>query len=271
MNLRTIHFFAFLLRKTRLLSLANYLLFIKSVINSRKPNKDFIAEHKDFTVPPASLAFDAYGDLSNKAYFDSGVAQAKIITGIINEHVKGDDIKVYEWGCGPARILRHIKPYLQSKSAGIYGTDYNRKSIEWCQGNLKGMTFALNELGPPLKFESDLFDCVYAISVFTHLSEAMHFAWIKELQRVVKPGGIMIITTHGALACQERLLPHEEKLYKAGKLVVRGDIEEGKKWFLTYHPDSFIRETLLEGCDVLSHTRFGNSVQDVWVVRNRKG
>jgi ubiquinone/menaquinone biosynthesis C-methylase UbiE len=50
---------------------------------------------------------------------------------------------------------------------------------------------------PPSELESDSFDLVYAISVFTHLDERMQFAWLGELQRVTKPTGYVLLTVHG--------------------------------------------------------------------------
>jgi hypothetical protein len=40
-------------------------------------------------------------------------------------------------------------------------------------------------------------DCIYAISVFTHLSAELQDLWMKELRRIVRPGGHLLITTHG--------------------------------------------------------------------------
>jgi len=43
---------------------------------------------------------------------------------------------------------------------------------------------------PPMSYEDNMFDFVYSISIFTHLPEDMQFAWLQELQRITKPGGI---------------------------------------------------------------------------------
>ena len=49
----------------------------------------------------------------------------------------------------------------------------------------------------PLAYADDTFDLVYALSVFTHLTEDLCEAWMDELYRIVKPGGAAIVTTHG--------------------------------------------------------------------------
>ena len=74
---------------------------------------------------------------------------------------------VLEIGCGTARVLRNLRWFSDMQ---LVGTDLNRKCIDWCRLNLKGIEFHVNDLNPPLKFaENDQFDFVYAQSVFTHI------------------------------------------------------------------------------------------------------
>jgi SAM-dependent methyltransferase len=50
---------------------------------------------------------------------------------------------------------------------------------------------------PPLQFADGAFDLVIVISVFTHLPRDYQDAWLAELQRVTRPGGVMLATAHG--------------------------------------------------------------------------
>jgi cyclopropane fatty-acyl-phospholipid synthase-like methyltransferase len=81
-----------------------------------------------------------------------------------------------------------------------------------------------------LPLEAELFDYVYAISIFTHLSERLHYSWIEELFRLLKPNGIIIFTTHGDL-CAKRLSTTEKEKYNSGNLVGKDQIKEGKNTF----------------------------------------
>jgi ubiquinone/menaquinone biosynthesis C-methylase UbiE len=56
--------------------------------------------------------------------------------------------------------------------------------------------FEVNGLAPPLAYEANHFDFIYALSVFTHLPESLQTAWMSELARVLKPGGYLLMTTH---------------------------------------------------------------------------
>jgi hypothetical protein len=87
----------------------------------------------------------------------------------------------------------------------------------------------------------------------------------------LRPCGTLIITTHGD-AVLTRLRPDERKIYEAGRLVVRGGVTEGKRLFLAYHPERFVREDLLADFEVRSHTRAtpeSHQVGDLWIARKR--
>lgn len=264
-KLRAVHAIAYLLRKAKLLQFVDWMYYFKNLINNRNGNREFISTHKTFAVPPAHLAFDAYGHTSWQWYFDSGVIDAKAIADILNSENMANHVRILEWGCGPGRVIRHLNDYLKHNNVELYGTDYNAESIKWCQSYIEGIKFYVNQIQPPFPFETNCFDCIYAISVFTHLSEAMHFEWIREIRRVLKPKGLIIMTTHGDTA-SNRLLSREKQLYDSGNLVVRGHVMEGKKWYLAYHPQKFIRDNLLKEFDVVSHRQF-YPTQDIWVAR----
>lgn len=56
-------------------------------------------------------------------------------------------------------------------------------------------------IGPTARcpFPDSAFDVVYGISVFTHLSRESERFWLAELHRLLKPGGLAVMTVHGEL------------------------------------------------------------------------
>ena len=123
---------------------------------------------------------------------------------------------------------------------------------------------------PPLPLETELFDCVYAISIFTHLSEKLHYAWIEELFRLIKPNGILIFTTHGDVCAKKILLPAEKEKYDSGCLVIKNRTREGKKLFAAYHPPQWIKKRLLKDYVVVKHMSNAATYQleqEVWCVK----
>jgi SAM-dependent methyltransferase len=83
--------------------------------------------------------------------------------------------------------------------------------VTWCQQNVPGVEFFVNDLQPPLPFAGDdAFDLVLAQSVFTHIPLHLQAAWIKELHRVIRPGGFLMCTVLGRFH-QERMLRKEDR------------------------------------------------------------
>jgi SAM-dependent methyltransferase len=258
------------LRKTNLLSLVDKMLFAYDVFKNRKANRLFLAEHPDFVAPPNHLAYDAYNHTNWQLYFETGLRNASLISELINKYLLVSSVRILEWGCGPARVIRHLSNIYEINKVELFGSDYNEETIKWCNANINNTQFYLSHGEPPLSFEAETFDCVYAYSVFTHLSERMHFDWVKELFRVLKPNGILIFSTHGDYSSFKVLFPFEKKQYENGNLVIRGGIEEGKKHYASYHPPKFIKNKLLKDMIVLEHFKgplFDHLEQDVWVVR----
>ena len=106
-----------------------------------------------------------------------------------------DGKRVLDFGCGAGRILRHF--LAEAEVAEFHGSDIDRPSIDWLQRHLSPpLHLVTNDETPPLALEASTFDLVYATSVFTHITD--HWAaWLLELRRILKPGGILIATFHG--------------------------------------------------------------------------
>lgn len=197
---------------------------------------------------------------------------AKWLIDLFGAHIPLNGIKILDWGCGPGRIVRHI-PDLLSKDSMIFGTDYNNKSIDWCVKNINGVSFNKNDLSATLPYQNNFFNAIYGISIFTHLSLDLHFDWFKELSRVLSPGGVLIITSHGD-AFKSKLTRSELLKYNSGNIVVRSRTKTGHRTFAAFHPASFIKSLLKNNnLEILNHIEpISNSnkpQQDVWVLKKK--
>jgi ubiquinone/menaquinone biosynthesis C-methylase UbiE len=259
------------LRQAHLLQFVDYLRYLLNIKKNWRDNKIFAKENPGFRLPPSDLSYDAYAHTNGRTYFQTGLEHAQYLSDLIKRHTDRKTLRICEWGCGPGRVIRHMPNLLADRSVELYGFDYNPRTIEWCSANIQNITFQVNALAPPLPCESDSFDCLYCLSVFTHLSQDMHSQWIEELSRVVKPDGLIILTTHGD-STRASLLNNEIHDYDRGKLVVRGNIKEGKRCFVAYHPPAYVKNELLRKLEVIGHfTKVSPTLmQDVWLVKNRK-
>jgi hypothetical protein len=261
------------LRMVHLRHFADVFLFSISVVRDFGSNIAFKKSHPGYAVPPLRLMYDAFDHTRYQEYLETGQAHAKDIAHLLQIYAgdifKSDLVRIGEWGCGPAKIIRNLPDFLPGQNIRFYGTDYNRKTIAWCKKTIPTMTFVDNNLQPPLEFNENFFAIVFARSVFTHLSEKMHFAWIAELFRIVNKKGILLFTTNGPNFLN-RLIPHEQELFRNGHMVSTQGVFEGKKYFASFHPPRFVRESLLKGRKIIAYIpqeNAGTIGQDVWICR----
>lgn len=258
------------IRSLGLLSAADRVRFFQKRAMGAHRNRRFLQTHPDFVPPPADLAFDAYGMVDLAAYHEGGLRHARIFADAILSLTEGHRLRVLEWGCGPGRLIRHMPTLLAPRAAEVAGTDYNAATIAWCKANVPGVDFSLNGLMPPLPFPDDHFDVAYNFSVLTHLSEAAQLAWTEELKRVIKPGGVLLSTTHGENYRYLLTAPEERAAFSAGECVTQGRYAEGKKFYFAIHPPLFVRQRLLAGfveVDKLPVPADAHIQQDLWFAR----
>ena len=257
-----------LLRSCNLLRFADSCKFKIEQLFRWPGNRQFRKENPNFPVPPSDLMFDALNHSDWTIYRQTGISHAKVFTDIISKNLSDKNLDILEWGCGPGRLIRHMSTLLQERQVRLTGSDFNEQSIQWCKENLHGIDFVVNQIFPPLPLDANRFDAVCNFSVFTHLSHNSQIDWAKELHRILKPGGLMICTTHGdnyrhLLSGQSEMADYEE-----GKVVIQGRYSEGKKWFFAIHPPIFVRNELLKHFSTVKQLKNGVSAgieQDIWL------
>ena len=103
--------------------------------------------------------------------------------------------RVLDFGCSSGRVIRVLcaaYPELE-----CYGCDPQPEPIEWAREHLPGVDFCVSPESPPLPHEDGFFDAVFAISIWSHYGERAARDWLAEMQRVIRPGGHLLLTFHG--------------------------------------------------------------------------
>ncbi|MFC0604983.1 class I SAM-dependent methyltransferase [Winogradskyella pulchriflava] len=257
-----------LLRQLRLIYLTDKVRYHLQKYKNRRVNSNFKNNHKDIKLPPDYLMYESF-QMDYDKYYNGGLNMAKWLTEHFSKHIELKNVRVLDWGCGPGRIIRHM-PKVINNGCEFFGTDYNERSIDWCSKNLPDIKFNKNELTANLPYESNYMDVIYGISIFTHLSEQLHYDWFNELHRVLKPGGIMLLTMQGD-NFKVKLSETELNTYSQGKIVVRGNVKEGHRTYSAFHPKPFV-ETLFKDVEILDHiiqtsTSKDWVPQDIWIIR----
>lgn len=151
--------------------------------------------------------------------------------------------RILDFGCGPARVDRWL--IYEATKSELHGCDIDEESIAWNQANLPGMQFVRNEYEPPLPYADGFFDLIINHSVFTHIDERMQDLWLAELRRVLKPGGIALLSLLGpkAFAASEDATRDEgdtaavwrKELEQNGILFIEADAWVGSNYPDFYH------------------------------------
>jgi SAM-dependent methyltransferase len=102
---------------------------------------------------------------------------------------------VLDFGCSSGRALRPIAAWRPDLEC--LGCDPNTAAIEWAQQHLPMARFFASPIDPPLDLADASVDVVYAISIWSHFAAAPARRWLDEMHRIVKPGGSILLTTHG--------------------------------------------------------------------------
>lgn len=152
-------------------------------------------EQGDIAIPPARLRYRVGENLSVNDFLETGRRTAENLrlafdlVGVSLDHAQ----RVLDFGCGCGRTLRWL---VQENGDRFTGVDVDAASIVWCRNNLSG-AYEVGSRHPPLAFDSESFDIIYAVSVFTHVTEADQRLWLAEFQRLLRPGGVVLVTIHG--------------------------------------------------------------------------
>lgn len=141
---------------------------------------------------------------------------------------------VLDFGCSSGRVLRPIAAW--RPDLDCVGCDPNEGAIAWATENLPGMRFFVSPLEPPLDADDGSVDVAYAISVWSHFDEELGLAWLREMHRLIKPGGALILTTHGYDALGGFVRAGEMTRDSAAE-VARRFVEHGHHYFDMFGPD----------------------------------
>jgi SAM-dependent methyltransferase len=146
-------------------------------------------------LPPASLRAAVGLTSSRREFLDTGRAAAQSIDAAFDRVCGGSPAAYPRWldfGCGAGRVSRH----LMKREHQLWGIDTNSTAIRWAQTHLQPAIFLPIEPSGPAPFPAAFFDVVVAVSVFTHFAEPTQDIWLRELCRILRPGGLLFASTH---------------------------------------------------------------------------
>lgn len=148
-------------------------------------------------VPPAALAGYILGfegsDEVLRAYRDQGAELREIVVGALGEDWL-DGGRALDFGCGSGRILRQFHD--RAEPGQLVGCEIDAGCVDWVAEHLPKVEAHATAETPPLPLADESVDVVWSTSVFSHLTDSWA-DWLLELRRVVRPGGLLLISVMG--------------------------------------------------------------------------
>lgn len=101
--------------------------------------------------------------------------------------------RLLDFGCGWGRITKTASRYFEP--ANITSADVYQGALDLVKASGFPVELVKGEPEPPLPLEDGQYDFIFAYSVFSHLKEEKALAWMQEFRRLLKPGGLVGVTT----------------------------------------------------------------------------
>ncbi len=111
---------------------------------------------------------------------------------LFSEYIR-DHQKILDLGCGNGRLYKYLKE--QGLNIEYYGLDISYELLKIVKERYSEVSDKIVEGNiTKLPYEDNSFDLVICIAVFLHLpSEAMRLKALSEIERVLKPGGYLLM------------------------------------------------------------------------------
>jgi SAM-dependent methyltransferase len=142
-------------------------------------------------------------------YEETGRGHREMIESLLPADWSWQGRRILDFGCGVGRVVRQFAE--RSAEAEVWGCDIDEESIGWLQEHLSPpFHFFVSEESPGLPQDDGFFDLIYALSVYTHLTDNWA-GWLLEHHRALAEGGLMIVTFLGKGASERMLAePYDE-------------------------------------------------------------
>ncbi len=155
---------------------------------------------------------------------------------------------VLDFGCGSARVLPHVAalagparcagsdvdPAAIAGPARCAGCDVDPAAIAWAARHHPALELVRSDYAPPLPFAAESFELVYSVSVLSHLDEPLQNRWLAELRRVLAPGGVALLSIHGAHAFERFRTGAVRTAWCAPSGFARGPLRDDELVFVPY-------------------------------------
>ena len=178
-------------------------------------------------------------------------------------------VNVLDFGCGSGRELLQFTR--QFPNPQYFGCDADADEVEFLRKQYPSVQTARLTKDTVLPYEDQRMDAIYSVSTMWRLHPELQLAWLKELHRVTRVGGMCFLSTDGFQALASFGVRDSDRW-----LLERGVLHQEENGFRTVVSPEYIRRTWPESgfrvVDVIEGIICGlNSRRQDLVVLRRPG
>ena len=181
--------------------------------------------------------------------------------------------RMLDWGAGVGRVAMHLLAIRDGPE--VLGCDIDSHAVAWANEHLKHGAFTRVDPKPPTPYESRSFDVIVSYSVLTHLTRDAQANWLREMERLLAPEGLLVATVHGEFAAAFALQGKMEQMPAEGfwdstlDPTLDGIAPEGY-YRSMYQTRAYTEREFAKVFDVVEYVARGaESFQDIVVMRKR--
>lgn len=159
---------------------------------------------------------------------------------VITRYIPDEPCAIFESSAGSAILARQLK----DQGHDVTISNYHARNFE-------GITEIFADLNLPLELDDNRYDVVICREVIEHVESVPHV--LREFNRILKPGGTLILTFPNRLQFRSRVLHLLTGFYRGMKSPINLDVRFGEAHInLIGYPemDYFLRKTGYEVTDV---------------------
>lgn len=171
-----------------------------------------------------------------------------------------------EFASGHGRFTRHLVKAIGTPAVTV--SDVVEDAVQFSTKTFGIQGFVSTSQPEQLAWPAQ-YDVVFVLSLFTHLPLTSWSRWLSHLYHSVKPGGVLVFTTHGAQAQKSQQVEMNEEGFRFFASSESNAIES-QEYGTTFTSDAFVRSQIaqtvgLEQLQLFAPASFWN-YQDSYII-----